>query len=788
MSDPYSRRILAHLADRRYLPTQLRHLAQELGITSDQMAEFRIAIRQLLENGQIVLGAADTVVLPPPGPEMVGVFRLTDRGFGFVVPDTLTQHGDLFIPPGNTGGALTGDRVRARVTHDTRRSREPGRSPYVGRIVQIIQRADNRYVGTLEKKGGSWFVTVDAGRLPTPVLIRDPHAKNATAGDKVVLEIVSYGGPHEIPQGVITEVIGLGGEPSVETLAVMRSYGLPEKFPTEVLEDARAVIAGFHEHAIPPSREDLTDQFICTIDPPDAKDFDDAISVRRLDPRAEPDRAAYELGVHIADVSHFVQPGTPLDREAYARGTSVYLPRRVVPMLPELLSNGVCSLQEGVHRLTKSVFIRYDDSASVVNERFTRSVIRSAKRLTYLEAQALIDGDFDEARKHNATEPHYSHRLVDQLRLMDELARLLRHRRLKAGMLVLDLPEVELVFDDSGRVIDAVPQDDAFTHTIIEMLMVETNEALARLFHNLGLPMVRRVHPDPGAHDLKDLRRFTSIAGYNIPARPTRAQLQQLLDAVRGQPAQYPVHLAVLKTLSKAEYSPHLFGHFALASEHYTHFTSPIRRYPDLVVHRALDAVLDLQPQRTSRRKPKHAGTKQLAAKLRLDPRCPDEHTLTQISRHCSLTERNAEAAEHELRDYLVLDLLAKHIGEDYDGTVTGVSTSGIFVQLDRYLVDGFVALADLPGSHRGKGRANPWKFNRNTGALVAQKSGQTITIGDRFLVRVTAVDPAARKLDLSIVEHKPSRPRSTKQPLKPHRRNAGAKNKRAPNRKHRRR
>ncbi len=755
MPDRFTQRILNYLAHERYRPSDIATLARDLNIDDDCLDEFAKAVNEVIKQGQAVWGTGDTLVLPPPGREMVGSFRLNPRGFGFLVPDSPVAHGDLFVPAPFTGGALTGDHVRARVILEAGRAgpSAPGRSPYIGKIVEIIRRADRKYVGNLLKRGSHWVVQVDGRSLPDPVVVRDVGAKNARAGDKVVIEIVTYPSDRGPAEGVITEVLGEQGEPDVETAAVMRAFGLEEAFPEAALEEARAAAHGFDESTIPPDREDLTSLFCATIDPPDARDFDDAISLRRLEGGDGDDGAAYELGVHIADVSHFVKVGGVLDTEAKERGNSTYLPRRVVPMLPELLSNGVCSLQEGVNRYTRSAFIRYDATGRRLGFRVTRSVIRSRKRMTYLEAQALIDHDIKEARKHAKTDPKYSQELLDTLALMNELAVTIRERRLKQGMIVLALPEVELIYDDAGRVTDAQPEDDAFTHKLIEMFMVEANEVVAEVFNNLSIPMIRRTHPDPPPADTGELRRFARVAGFNIPKNPSRRELQMLLDSVRGKPAQFAVHLAVLQTLSKAEYSPLLIGHFALASEHYTHFTSPIRRYADLVVHRALDAVRDGL---------KAAGhhdaaitalpakaLKAVARHLRDDPRLPDDQALTEIGRHCSSTERNSESAERELRNYLVLDLLSEHIGEDFAGTVTGMTGSGVFIQLDKFLNDGFIRVADLPRAQSG----DIWRLNRTTGAMTAKRSGATITIGDRFTVRIANVNLSTRQLDLVIIE-----------------------------------
>lgn len=746
MPDHLSKKILTHIADRRYEPRQAEALAKDLGVRPDQLELFRETLDRLIHEGQVVLGSSQMLALPPPGPEMVGTFRGNKRGFGFIVPNSMVEHGDLFVPASRTGGAMNGDIVRARVCHEARRGRQEGKSPYTGSVVEIIQRSDRRYVGQLAKRGSLWVVMIDGDWAHPPAIVRDPDAKNAKAGNKVVIELVTYPDGRDAAECVITEVLGKNGEPDVETRAIMRTHGLEEKFPDAVQAEAREAVRSFDASKKQAGREDLTGRFICTIDPPDAKDYDDAIGIDRLDAKREKDGAAYELSVHIADVSAFVPIGSALDEEARARGNSVYLPRRVIPMLPEVLSNGVCSLQEGVPRFCKSAFLRFDAEGKVVGQRFANTVIQSAKRLTYLEAQALIDGDQEEAARHTKSESGYPAELKGCLEAMNELAIVLRRRRMRDGMIVLELPEVELIYDDDGRVINAEPEDDAFTHKIIEMFMVQANEAAARLFDGLEVPAIRRVHPDPQVYSMKELGHFARVAGYTIPERPTRFELQGLLKASHGKPAQRAIHMAVLRTLSRAEYSPAPLGHFALASEHYTHFTSPIRRYTDLLIHRLLDAYLEVGGGEPG------AKAKAVAKKMADHANWLDEPSLVEAGKHCSSTERNAEQAERSLRNYLVLDLLSRHVGDEFEGTVTGVTGSGVFVQLDRYLVDGFVAIAELPGFISGVSRPR-WNLNRRTGQLEEQTSGVRLSLGDRFVVRVVLVEPAARRLDLAVMK-----------------------------------
>ncbi|WP_428387589.1 ribonuclease R [Mucisphaera sp.] len=739
MSERIKAAIVRHISDRRYQPASTSQLAKQLNIDPEDRKDFDLAIEQLLKDKHLILGTADTLALPPPGREISGRFSLHPRGFGFITPDDDRSHSDLFVPARDTAGALTGDTVRARVLRD--RARGPSDGPsYTGRIIEIVKRGAQKFTGTVIKQGRLLIARPDGKALANDVVLRDAESANAKPGDKVAFEIITYPqAPNELAEGVVTKVLGEAGIPEIETLATIQAFDLPGEFPEAVLEDARKAIKKLDAEQKNPDRLDLTNVLTCTIDPPDARDFDDAISLVEID---DDSPAVLELAVHIADVALYIQPDSAIDKEARARGNSVYLPRHVIPMLPEVLSNGVCSLQEDVPRCCLTCFIRYDKNANVVSSRFAKTRIHSNKRFTYLEAQAVIDGDIREAKKHCKTEAKYPRDLVRMLKNMDELAKRIRQRRLRNGMIVLGLPEVELVFDEAGHVIDAQPEDDAFTHKLIEMFMVEANEAAASLFDRLDIPMIRRIHPDPPAHDMSDLRRFARVAGYNIPAHPTRQELQGLLQSVQGKPSQTAVHLAVLKTLAKAEYSPALVGHFALASEHYSHFTSPIRRYPDLILHRALTDYIAAEKANAGKPlKRKSPAAKKLAQRL------PNEEQLTEAGQHCSTTERNAEAAERQLRNFLVLQLLANHLGDDYPGTVTGVTNRGVFVQIDRFLVDGFVSTSELPGPPSER-----WTLNRQTGALVAQRSGKTITIGDRFTVRIAAVDLPKRQLELAVV------------------------------------
>ena len=769
-------------------PLPVADISRRLALSRDRSEELRSALEELISAGSLVpLDNGAAVGLPITPDQIVGIFHSTTRGFGFVTsirPDPL---GDMFIPPQDTMDAITGDLVVARIlVTDKRDTRGRSRS---GRVMRILRRGVSRCVGTLEKQMKTWVVVPDGTLFRQPVLTPDAPSTSAVAGDKVVVELLTFPSAGKPAEGVIVEVLGPHGEPEVELRSIIRQYDLPEEFMPEILQEARHAAQEF-ESAPPRDREDLTGELIITIDPDDARDFDDAISLRILEKTDDasaaiedtladgnsdkPGAAVYELGVHIADVSSFVRADSPLDLEARRRGNSVYFPRFVVPMLPELLSNGVCSLQEGKPRLTKTAYIRYDRFGRVVSSRFANTLIRSRRRLTYRQAQAVIDDIKGQARPYskglldsppNPNVPDVSAEVRTLLLNMDRLARALQQRRLNEGMIVLDLPEVELVMDAEGRVIDAHPEDDSFTHKIIEMFMVEANEAVARFLTQHGLDVLRRIHPDPDIESAENVRQFVSAAGRRLPRELDRHVIQELLDSVRGTPIAYAVHLSVLKTFNTAEYSPLPLGHYALASENYAHFTSPIRRYADLVIHRCLQSVLvcdraarpPRKPARRSRAAQTEAASSRSAAgayssaelQALMPARIgdvPDYDTLVRLARHLSFTERRAQDAERELRAGKVLQLLAEHIGDIIDGVVTGVNSSGVFIQSTRFLVEGMIRISDLPDDY--------WIYDERGMCLRGQRTGRKISLGDIARVQIVSVNLSARRMDLRLLEH----------------------------------
>ncbi len=740
MSKRFSDRILDYLKRPGYEPIRSHKLAKAIGIAEAEMGDFHDTVDALRRLGRIVIGSNSAVMLQRSPGQIAGTYRGNPRGFGFVVPDEPGEHGDLYIPQGESLDAVTGDKVLCTII---KRGQRDGKQAFGGRIIKIVERGNSRFVGSLHLDGSIWYVEADGNTLHGPILIGDPHAKGARAGDTVVIEIVRYPREGEPAKGVIVERLGQRGEPGVDLEGIIRQHHLPDAFPEEVLEETRGIARSFDPDVAAESREDLSSMTIITIDPDDARDFDDAISLELIRDagRAQSSQAGsgsvnrgvwheskrrhgpavWELGVHIADVSHFVRMGSELDSEAVKRGTSVYLPGRVLPMLPEILSNGLCSLQQGEPRLCKSAFIRYDAEGRVVATRFANTLIRSTKRLTYGQAQTVLDGGRD-----GLDRP-----IVDLIRRMDKLARAIRRRRLAEGMIVLELPAVELVYDAEGRVVDARPEDTSFSHTMIEMVMVEANEAVARLLTSLDAPFLRRIHPPPDEDSVEAMARFLRGAGMTLPKQIEPRDLQQVLDKLRGKQEGHPVNLAILKSMQMAEYSPKEVGHFALASEDYAHFTSPIRRYPDLMIHRLLDLYFDGRIP---------VGRKRKAAHL---PALIRHEELVDYGRRMSYLSRRAESAERELRTLKVLTLLDQKIGESFEGIVTGVTNFGMFVQHPKYLIDGLVRLEDLGDDW--------WDVDVKLARVRGERSGRTFALGSRLAVTIANVHLATRQLTLGL-------------------------------------
>jgi ribonuclease R len=706
MPEVFKRSIIRLLKHTDYSPLKLARLAKALDVSSQDYPQFKAAFDQLRSAGHVVIGAGNLVSLRPLSDRVVGTFKANPKGFGFVIPSEPSD-GDLFIPPDATADAMTGDTVVAKVV---KRGKRRGQMRYSGRVVEILQRAQNRFAGTLLKGKGSWFVQPDGACFTEPIKIEDAGAKGASQKDKVVVELLSYPKADCPAQGVIIEVLGRAGAYESEIKAIIRQYHLADEFDEDCLRQSRRAANEFKPEQAS-GREDITEKLIITIDPPDSKDFDDAISLQK---NAD---GNWELGVHIADVSFFVGPSSPLDAEAGRRGNSVYLPGKTIPMLPEVLSNGICSLQPGQKRFVKTAYLTYDDSARVLSRRFANSVIRSACRLTYQEADRILRGHTKGFRPE----------VIDLLKDMESLSRCIEKRRIAGGMLHLDLPETELVMDKAGRVIDAVPADNSYPHTIIEMFMVEANEAAAVVLDRLNVPLMRRIHPEPDSLSMKNLSKLVRALGLTLPRNPRRGDIQNLLAATEGKPSSLAVNLVVLRSLEKARYAPLSIGHYALASSCYCHFTSPIRRYADLLIHRLLQCYLQ---GRLDSAKDGYILTTE---------------ALTETGKHISFTEQQAEDAEGELKKVLMLQMLKRHIGEQFEAVITGLTNFGVFAHLKKFGIEGLINTEDLG--------PDQWRYNPKTQSILGVRSGVQLHLGRLIKARIISVNVPARQLNLAPAE-----------------------------------
>ncbi len=712
----------------QYQPLKAKALARRLGVPQIDYPNFRHLLRHLIKEGRLELGKGQTILPAKPHGSITGVFRKLASGAGFVRIHSPTRvnrkTGEVFISASHVGDASTGDEVLVRIT---KKPKQKDRSPQ-GEIIRILERQTKQFVGTYFERSEGGFVAVDGTTFHEPIWVGDAGAKGAKPEDKVVFEMLRFPSPQAPGEGVITEILGPRGQPGVDTLSIIRAFDLPDRFAPDVLEEARYVAAAFNENDIS-GRVDFRNQLVITIDPEDAHDFDDAVSVS-----FDEKKQHWHLTVHVADVAHFVAPGSLLDREAKNRGNSVYLPQRVLPMLPELISNGVASLQEGRVRYTMSAQMEFTAKGERVHAELSPGVIQVSKRFSYPAASALLEGGH-RARRSPAL---HSHRKPDDvhahegscppvfegmLKQMKELALILRERRRKRGALELNMPEVELEYDADGKLTGAHFVERGIANQIIEEFMLASNEAVAEYLQQQQVPFLRRVHAAPDPLKLEQFIQFVKGLGYKVNVdHPTdRFQLQRLLEESADQPQRHAVHYALLRSLKQAEYTPEEDGHYALASKHYGHFTSPIRRYPDLLIHRLV--------KRVQRRK--HASN--------------DEGELIALGEHCSFTERRADRAEMELIKHRLLSFLSTRIGMELEILLTGVEEYGFFGQAATLPVEGLVHVTTLVD--------DDYYYDERSYSLVGRRTQRRFRLGDRVKVKVARVDIQRRQLDFKLAD-----------------------------------
>jgi ribonuclease R len=700
----FAERVLALVDEPDYKPVTLKAMARRFEVPADEYGEFRAIVKRLIKERKLELGKDKTLRRPDLTGLVVGVFRRSAKGFGFVRPHRATAKIDqIYVPVEATRDASSGDEVAVKIS---KRPQRPGMK-VEGRIVEVLARASGVFVGTYFEVGENSFVQVDGTDFHEPIAVGDPGAKGARPGDKVAFEMVRYPTPYLEGEGVITEILGQRGQPGVDTLAVIRAFVIPDTFDESVLDEAREQAKLFDEGQIG-GRIDLRGLPTVTIDPATARDFDDAISLSR-------DRQGHwALVVHIADVSHFVRAGSALDRAARHRGTSVYLPDRVIPMLPEILSNSLASLQAGRTRFAVSVFIDFSPEGILTSKRFARSAIKVDHRFTYEQA-------FEVMKQPGAPHAGIAPEICRMLGEMLELAMILRRRRFAHGALELTLPEIEIDLGERGEVTGAHVAVQDESHQIIEEFMLAANEAVASSLTKAEIEFLRRAHADPEPFKLIQFGEFVRSLGLVIDQPQSRFELQRVLNETVGKPEEYAVHYGLLRSLKQANYTPEAEGHYALASDDYCHFTSPIRRYPDLQVHRQLIDWL--------------AGKK---------PRAKHD-ALVLLAQHCTRTERRAEAAERELIRVKMLSYLEGQIGEAFHAIIVGVEDFGLFCRLSELPVEGLIHVSSLADDY--------YYLESGTHTLVGRHSGRRHRLGDRALVRIAHVDVDRRELDLVLAE-----------------------------------
>jgi len=725
--------VLALLARKDYRPLNKLDIARKLGVTGAGRVALRKTLRELERAGEIARIRKNRYVLPAEADLVAGKLSIHPAGYGFLSPEK-SGDPDIFIAAENIGTAMHGDRVVARISRDTPADRIKGRRE--GRVIRILERAHDTIVGTLQRSRNFYYVVPDDPRFVHDVYVRpEPDQQQGTSanvGDKVVVRLDPWESRHINPEGEIIEVLGPASAPGIDMLSIIRKYHLPAGFPKDVLDQAERISEKIGSRQLE-SREDLRKEFIVTIDPDDARDFDDAIQVEKTN-------TGWHLGVHIADVAAYVEPASALDREARRRGNSVYLPDRVIPMLPERLSNGVCSLNPGVDRLTHSVFIHFDKHGVVKSARFTRSMIRSAHRLTYKQAYAIL------------TSPPQD-RLGERLHLAWELAALLRRKRFQHGSLDLDFPEVKVWVDKQGRPVRLERVENDESHQLIEEFMLAANEAVARELKNRAVPTIYRVHENPDPEKLAEYREFVLSFDYKVGDLTHRAELQRLLTSIRGKPEEQALKIALLKSLKRARYSPQPLGHYGLAKANYLHFTSPIRRYADLVVHRSLGkdgTPLPSVGTRTTERRsrsdtPYHPSRPSGDAARR--PFNPDMGEIASIAEHISATERNAADAEIDAAQMKKLEFFQRQLDERnpqiFRAAIVDVRNYGLMVELPDALITGLVHVSSLTDDF--------YLFEPVRRQLIGRRSRKRYSVGDELSVFVSRVDVFKRQVDFAI-------------------------------------
>lgn len=698
-------KVMGLISEESYKPMKIEELSRIFVEVPSDIGEFDYVLHKMAENGELFINKRDKVgTLETYGMEK-GKFCSTKRGFGFVEFDS--EKRDIFIHGEDKNGAFEGDIVVAKVTKTPDGDKRPE-----GVVVKVVERANEKVVGLFKSSKSFGFVIPDNKKIDQDIFIPKRFFNGAKENDKVVCKIDVWPAEGKKPEGKITEVIGQSGDRYVEIDSIVRAHGLKEEFPKKVLSQLENIPDSVSESDCK-GRVDFRDCQIYTIDGDDSKDFDDAVGVEVLE------NGYYRLGVHIADVTHYVTENSALDIEALNRATSVYLVDKVIPMLPKKLSNGICSLNPGVDRLTLSCIMDINPKNGKV-ERYdiVKSVINSKARMTYTEISNLLENDCQEMKEKYKD-------FIENLENAEKLARILTEKRERRGAIDFDFPEAKIILDDKGYPVDISEYERRVSNKMIEEFMLLANETVAEDFFWKELPFVYRVHENPDEEKVERLRNFISEYGYRMKkskGEVAPSDLQQVLESIDDREAKQAIGTIMLRTLRQARYSPECLGHFGLAAKYYTHFTSPIRRYPDLQIHRIIKEYIDGK-----------------MSEKRIDHY---ENILESVSNQSSTQEREAELAERDVEDYYKSVYMSDFIDEEFDGHISSITSFGAFVELPNG-VEGLIRLQDLP---------DYFDYNENSMTLVGQRSRAVLRLGQKLRVRVSNVNIALREIDFDLV------------------------------------
>lgn len=695
--------LLEFINSKEYQPMKFKEIASVLQVPRNEKQDLREVLTTLLSDGKIDVDTKGRYKLAEAGTR-TGIFSGTQRGFGFVIIEG--EEEDIFIPESATKGALHNDKVMVSIKNEVRGKRKEGE------IIRILERSSSTVVGTFEKSKNYGFVIADNQKFGKDIFIPKEHTKGAVNGHKVVVKITDYGSQDRNPEGKITEILGHMNDPGVDIISVIMAFNLPVEFPEEVMEQVARVPEEIAEKDLA-GRKDIRHLQTVTIDGEDAKDLDDAITLSR-------DGSLYHLGVHIADVSNYVTEDSPLDKEAVKRGTSVYLVDRVIPMLPHKLSNGICSLNAGTDRLALSCFMDIDEKGNVVGHEIAETVLRVDRRMTYTSVKKILED-------HDADEKKEYEELVPMFEQMAELADILREKRRKRGSIDFDFPESKIKLDENGHPIEIKPYDRNKATKIIEDFMLIANETIAEDYFWQEIPFVYRSHENPDAERIQQLGIFINNFGYSIKISQDEIhpkELQKLLLKIDNTPEEALISRLTLRSMKRARYTSTSDGHFGLATKYYCHFTSPIRRYPDLQIHRIIKENLrgGLSEKRYN-----------YYSKI-----------LPDIARQASITERKADDAEREVDKLKKVEYMSDHIGEIFEGVISGITNWGLYVELPN-TVEGMVRVSEMQDDY--------YMYDEEHYTMIGEHTRKTYKLGEKVLVEVLAADKLMRTINFAFTD-----------------------------------